>query len=77
MNSPEISPETIRKVYTNTSGANAFSNPNYLYEHFKGKVSVHKIKEALSGVEGFTSHHFTPKPRFFNPFRIYNRRSQC
>lgn len=69
----------VREAYRYPASPAGLTAPGALYRHFKGRISLNTIKEALEGEDSYNLHKEYHKPLQWNPFYIYHRRqlAQC
>ena len=66
----------IAKLYKQPGHPIAFSSPKTVYDYFRGRVPLSKIKKALEHVDSYTLHREYKRPKVHNPYYTYNRRRQ-
>ena len=75
MGDSHITKNDIIRLYQQPGHPIAFSSPQTIHRFFKGKVSLRVIREALEHINSYTLHREYKKPKFFNPYFAYQRRT--
>ena len=77
MSSPRIiTKEFIRRIYKSPGHPVAFSSPQAIYRFFNGMAPLSMIRDALHHEDSYTLHREYKKPKYTNPYYVYNRRKQ-
>ena len=72
----DISTENISKLYRTPGHPIAFSSPFTVYQFFKGKVPLAKVKAALEHIDSYTLHREYKRPAEHNMYYSHERRKQ-
>lgn len=74
-----VSDDEIRRIYTRPGHPAAFTNAKLIRDYLKSKnksVTLSRVQNILSSIDGYVSHHEKRRPRHFNPFFIYSLNQQ-
>jgi len=70
-----MSSKKIKKLYTTPGSKVAFSSAPRIHKFLGGKTTLKKVKKALQDVESYTLHRNPAKPKTFNPYYVFKKRS--
>lgn len=66
----------IAAWYVEPGHPTAFSSPGAVYRYFGGRAPMRVVEAALSSVDAYTKHREARRPRVYNPFYAYRRRTR-
>ena len=66
--------QVIKRLYRNPNHPASFSGINKVGNHFN--LSTRETRRILSGIRSYTTHRESKKPKYRNPFYVYNLRDQ-
>ena len=66
----------LKEAYLTPGHPLAFSSPGAIYRYLNGRVPLAKIQKILQSVKAYTHHREFRKPRVYNPFFAYRRRTR-
>lgn len=73
---PIPSAEEIANLYVTPGVPFAFASPGSVFRHYGGRVPLKVIEKALRTVNVYSEHKEYKRPRVFNPFYVYRRRTR-
>lgn len=71
----DFSDKEIREFYLDPSHPISFTSPGAAYDFFGGRVSLERLRRILSSLDPYTLHREYKKPKNYNLFYAYRRRT--